>query len=597
MDQSANVQAPGAALPDGARPRSTAATVWFPSASLPDISIIIPVPADHGGLEACLRSLAGQVTDHATAPIAARPAFDVTLVADAPTLPSLAEIPDSPGLRKLGVSGPGFTTLCNAAAATARGRILCVLDSNAVAAPGALARLRDALDATPGAGLAGGLVTDPSGAIKAAGWRILGNGSPVSARPQLPRPRRGARLPPRGGQPRMHRPGHPPGPFPAGRRLRPGLCVPPGGPYERAGLYAACDLAFRLRARGLRTIYDPGCRVVHHGTPAWADDGSTGAAADPAGRARFTERFATALARQPHDTGDAFALRHGPGAGPVMLVAGDARAIGPGTTRRLLGALQAAGWCVVFAPLGDSAADPVLGAGPLGIEVVQPPDTAARWITENGRHVRAAWLCGPDAADLVPPVRRGTDAVVIHGLHEMRHNQPPGPSAAGAWQRDRAALPLADAVVAPTEATAAALRPIVPGTPVHVLDLDAAGPGTPALATLRRILPAPCCPVCGSAALRQPPPATRVRASPAAPATPWAARRRWPASCWTAAPLPAPHPSPPGHAGAPPSPCTSLASSAASPAPSGASPGSPARNTSRAFPWASPAPKASRART
>ncbi len=189
--------------------------------------------------------------------------------------------------------------------------------------------------------------------------------------------------------------------------------------------YEEFDLAFRLRARGLRTIYEPRSQIVRLGSASYGTVRRDALVA--INRNKFTERFEIALRKQPYDTGDRFALRHGSETGPVILVVDDS--IPPGhhagdvTIGLYLSLLEEAGWCVVFAPMDGRADGPAADAlERLGIELIRAPRTVEDWLSENGAHVSRVCLSGPSIAEaLIGPVRAHTNAAIAYYSSDLQH--------------------------------------------------------------------------------------------------------------------------------------------------------------------------------
>ena len=120
-------------------------------------------------LEVCLRSL--------VATLATEPPFEVILVDDGPDLQVVPSIPESPGLLRLCNNvNLGFLHTCNRGASSARGRVLCFLNTDTIVQPGWLRALVDAMAEVPDAGVVGGMLLGRDGRIQEAGWAILSDG-------------------------------------------------------------------------------------------------------------------------------------------------------------------------------------------------------------------------------------------------------------------------------------------------------------------------------------------------------------------------------------------------------------------------------------
>ncbi len=443
--------------------------IHFPPLESPDVSVVIPAYKGLADLENCLRSLAVTVDTE--------PRFEVILLDDCPAAPILWAIPDSGGLRK--IANPenlGFLRTCNSGAAAARGRFLCFLNSDTIVSQGWLSSLVDALETSQGAVLAGGMMLNRDGTIQEAGWRILANGWG----------------------------------YPIGRNenqndgaytyRRPVDCVSGACFVIRRDVFEALDgfddayapafyeefdLAFRARARGFRAIYEPGSRVVHLGSASYG-----AARRDELSvlhHAIFVERFAEYLRRQPWDTSDPFALRHGPETGPLILVADYGvpqpdRHAGDVTMSRYLALFAVAGWRVVFAPMNGIAEGPAAAAlERQGIELIRRPNTVQQWLARHGRHVDEVWLARPEIATaLIEPVRTCTTARIAyypHDLHYVRQqreavlrgNSELAAEAALTKALEISVLQRVDVITTPSDEEAETIRSLVPGQAVQVL--------------------------------------------------------------------------------------------------------------------------------
>ena len=137
----------------------------------PRLSVIV-VSHDSG---APLRDCVERVLRQAPGPgLAAPAALELLLVDNASRDGSLAGLPDDPRLRLVrNPDNRGFAAACNQGAALARGDRLLFLNPDCLLPPGALARLLADLDAAPGIGLLGALLTDADGRPQAPSRRPL----------------------------------------------------------------------------------------------------------------------------------------------------------------------------------------------------------------------------------------------------------------------------------------------------------------------------------------------------------------------------------------------------------------------------------------
>ncbi len=443
-------------------------SIEFPQVDLPEVSIIIAAYKGLDDIEACLYSLSGYKDGETS--------FEVILVDDCPSEPILGAIPDSKGLIKIANrQNLGFLLSCNAGAAVARGRYLCFLNSDTVVSPGWLSALLKAAAETPCGAIVGPMLLNVDGTIQDAGWRILadGWGRPIG----------------RGGNPCD-------GAYTYRRVVDcvTGACflVPASAFKELGGLdpqyapafYEEFDFAFRARALGLKTIYEPRSRITHRGSASYG----AGQRDELSGlnHAKFVSQFAEVLRRQPYDTSDEFALRGMDGA-PVILVVDDGvprpdRHAGGVTMSRYLGLLASAGWRVVFGPMDGGADGPAAEAlESQGIELIRGPATIHGWLSQHGKHVREAWLARPEvAAQCIDAVRTHSKAKLTyytHDLHHVRMQQEAELRNDPVLRREAEEMRLlelgvlqsVDAICSPSEAECDDVRRLTPDKPVYVL--------------------------------------------------------------------------------------------------------------------------------
>ncbi len=443
--------------------------IEFPPVSSPEVSIIIPAYKGLDDVEACLRSLSDCKSGE--------PSFEVILVDDCPSEPVLSAIPDSEGLIKVANrQNLGFLLTCNTGAAKARGRYLCFLNSDTIVGPGWLRALVEAAEETPRAAIVGPMLLNVDGTIQDAGWRILSNGwgRPIG----------------REGNPRD-------GAYTYRRAVDcvTGACflVPAKTFKELGGLdpvyapafYEEFDFAFRARAAGLRTIYEPRSRVTHRGSASYGAEKRDELSG--VNHAKFVSRFAETLRKQPHDTDDEFVLRNALEKGPVILVVDDGmprpdRHAGGVTMSGYLGLLASAGWRVVFGPMDGDADGPAAEAlERQGVELIRAPSTIEGWLSEHGKHVREAWLARPEVAALYfGAVRAHSKANVTYYTHDLHHvrmrqeaelrNDPALRSQAENTRLiELGVLHAVDRISSPSEVECEEIGRLAPGKPAYVL--------------------------------------------------------------------------------------------------------------------------------
>jgi GT2 family glycosyltransferase/glycosyltransferase involved in cell wall biosynthesis len=234
----------------------------FPEAADPEVSVIIPVHGKFAYTYQCLASMLRALP---------RTTFEVIVVDDASMdetlfLPSIV----SGAVRyQRNTRNGGFIASCNAGAAAARGRYLFFLNNDTEVREGWLDALRDTFDDVPEAGLVGSKLVFPDGSVQEAGgiiWR-LGDGWNYGrgGRPDDPRLSYLRDVDYVSG---------------AAIMLARATFEALGGfdTHYSPAYYEDTDLAFRIRQRGLRVLYQPLSTVVHHeGITSGTDVKGTGA--------------------------------------------------------------------------------------------------------------------------------------------------------------------------------------------------------------------------------------------------------------------------------------------------------------------------------
>jgi GT2 family glycosyltransferase len=381
----------------------------------------------------------------------------------------------------------GFGGASNQGAGRARGRYLCLLNSDALVEPGWLEPLLEALE-EPGTGAAVPLFLNDDGTVQEAGSVVdsIGHAHAVGA----------------GGDPNdfAYR-------FPREVDYGSAACllVPTGlflelGGFDEAyspGYFEDTDLCFRLHRRGLRTIFEPRSCVVHirHGSRT----SESARQLMESHRDLFVERWGERLARRPRVI-EAAQKPH------QMLAARDAEALerflviddrvpytdrGSGDPRMfaLLGELSALWPSARITLLAESGADAERYAEPLlrlGIEVACPPVDWERWFHERRFHYGHVIVSRQQNAERFagylsrtqPQAQRifDTEALTFERLERLAELLPPGKerretraAAARTRESEIRAIQEADAVFVVSEDEARFVGEVAPGTPTFVL--------------------------------------------------------------------------------------------------------------------------------
>lgn len=474
-------------------PAAPFAPFALPTAGTPRASIVIPVHGAFAHTLACLRAIAAHP---ALAP------FEVVVVDDASPDDSLQKLRAIGGLRVHArpVNG-GFIAACNDGAALARGEYLVFLNNDTVPQPGWLDALLATFDTVADAGLVGARLVYPDGRLQEAGGVVFADGSGWNY----------------------------------GRHDDPGGCrygylrdadylsgaaiAIPRALFQRLGgfdtryapaYYEDTDLAFAVRATGLRTLYQPAATVVHdEGTTSGTDLATGPKAAQVRNQRVFAEKWRDALPRQlPPGTEPTPALLHR-GQRQVLVI--DALTPQPdrdsGSLRlvELMRLLIEEGAHVVFLPAGGKPdGDYTRALQALGVECWHAPEAARlpAWLREHGPRFHAAMAsrhyvareCFPLLRRHAPQARLLFDTVDLHYLRERRAAELAGDAAALRAANRTRALELAlvreaDASFVVSAVERALLAQDAPGARVEVLsNLHRPAPPGPGFASRRDLL-------------------------------------------------------------------------------------------------------------
>jgi len=417
------------------------------------------------------------------------PCFELILVDNASPDDTLARVEEhvSGATVLRNEANRGFGGASNQGAGQARGRYLCLLNSDALVEPGWLEPLVEALDA-PGVGAVVPLYLNDDGSVQEAGSVVdsIGHAHAVGA----------------GGDPNdfAYR-------FPrevdygsaACMFVRAGLFQELGG-FDEAyspGYFEDTDLCFRLHERGLRTIFEPRSRVVHirHGSRT----SESARQLMESHRDLFVERWGERLARRPRVI-EAAQKPH------QMLAARDAEALdrflviddrvpftdrGSGDPRMaaLLSELAALWPSARITLVAESGVDAESYAEPLlrqGIEVVCPPVDWERWFHDRRFHYGHVIVSRQQNAERFagylsrtqPQAQRifDTEALTFQRLERLAEILPPGKArretrAAAVRTRESEirAIQEADIVFVVSDEEARFAAEVAPGTPAFVL--------------------------------------------------------------------------------------------------------------------------------
>ncbi len=455
-------QAPGAAAPPA---------VAFPVEPAPDVSIIVPVYGHYADTLRCLHSVMLHSGD------AVR--YEVIVADDKPAVriaPLLRE--RVPGLRIIENPGNlGFLRSCNNAAKSALGRHIVFLNNDTAVGPDWLAPLVRLADADPLVGLVGAKLLNADGTVQEAGGAVLSNGWGL--------PYGAGRDP---AAPEVN--------FVRDVDVAVGACIlVRREAFEQAGgfddryapaFYEEFDLAFTLRDRGCRVVYQPASAVVHHGSNSYGTEARD--RHSQANHAKFCAKWARALLSQPLPNAPELHIRSRPAPSGIALVIDDRvpewdRNAGGVTLNQYLHLLQDMGYHVTFCPAFDAApTQPYTAALQQdGIEVLHAPETLDRWLRANGRQVDLVWTARPDVTGpILDLIRAETRAPVLYYTHDLHHlrerrrweleGDPHALTESKRLKRiETRIFAEVDRVMTPSEEEAVAIRADVPAAQVHAI--------------------------------------------------------------------------------------------------------------------------------
>ncbi len=369
-----------------------------------EVSIIIVANRDQARTENCLCSISRNGPDIRCEVILIAPSSDSDIVSDGLETKYIAS------------NGAGAGAALNQGVAAAHGAVLCFLSSEVIVTPDWLASLIEVFEDLPDTAIAGGMLVDEHGRLENAGWRVLGDGRAHSI---------GRGASPLDGAFTYRRPvdGVAATCFAVPRSIMQRLGGFSESITERH--YAVLDLAFRGRELGLKSVYEPRCRVIRVSGSPWIDE--IDATSIVEGQRRFATRFSDRLRKHPWDTTDDFVIRRQQTSGPVVLVLDDSIPqpdCDPAdvTMSRYLSLLGTGGWRVIFGPLRRHAHS--LTAAELerqGIEVIRPPATIESWLAAHGSHVDEIWIAQQSIPrDVMELISRHTTAKVRFHRHDQQ---------------------------------------------------------------------------------------------------------------------------------------------------------------------------------
>lgn len=390
-----------------------------PASDAPRVSIVVPVYDQASHTLGCLRALA----EH---PPSA--ACEIIVVDDGSSDQTHDWMTSIAGLRyHVRAGNGGFIAACNDGAALARGEYLVFLNNDTFPQPGWLDALLHTFGTWLDAGLVGAQLVYPDGRLQEAGGVVFDDGSAWNyGRFESPEDPRYTSV------------------RDADYCSGAAIMVPTGLFRDIGGFdvryapayYEDTDLAFAVRARGLRVLYQPAARVVHlEGITAGTDTGSGIKAYQIRNRDLFARKWAEALVGRPAAGTLPSPSTLARGHRQVLVV--DAETPRPrhdsASLRmvNLMRLLVGEGAHVVFLPADLRAAgEDAAALRQLGVETWHAPfaGSVASWMRAHGQRFDVVLLSRHYvAAELIPLVRRYApqarvvfDTVDLHFLREQR---------------------------------------------------------------------------------------------------------------------------------------------------------------------------------
>ncbi|MGI4810604.1 MAG: methyltransferase domain-containing protein [Janthinobacterium lividum] len=442
----------------------------LPHSHKPVVSLII---STYGQLEmtlGCLKSI--------TACLPLIP-IEIIVVDDAYSGPEdMSVLQYIPGILLLrNAANLGFLLSCNKAARTARGRYIHMLNNDTELQPGSIDALVELLDERLDIGMAGSKLLFPNKQLQeaggilwtdATGWNY-GRGEDPD-RPEFNYVREvdycsGASI-----------------------MVRRELFESLGGFDEvfAPAYYEDADLAFRIRLQGYKVVYEPRSVVVHHEGVSHGTDVTSGVKAHQlVNQKRMLARWEETLAKENYESGQhVMRARDRAKARKIILVLEHYtlepdRDAGSRSTMGIIDSLLTAGWVVKFWPL-NRAYNPVYTTAMerRGIEVIDHrwPGDLATWMQSNGLELDHVLVVRPDTAAMtLPAIMANVNAplsfygVDLHFARVRRQALLDGNldlmhEAAYLERLERRVWRSFDLVIYPSEAEAATVREMSPGT-------------------------------------------------------------------------------------------------------------------------------------
>lgn len=316
----------------------------------------------------------------------------------------------------------GFLGNCNAAAATATGEIVILLNNDTIVLPGWLDALVETFDLHPDAGFAGSKLLNGDGSLQEAGGIYWNDGSAWNfgrnADPRLPEFNYVKEVDYVSG---------------ASIAVPRRLWIELNGfdPIYSPAYCEDADLAFRVRALGWRTLYQPASALIHHEGRSHGRDTASGVKAyQVVNQKKLLDRFATTLAHDNFPNGDnVFVARDRSRHRPHLLFVDHYipqwdRDAGSRSVDSYLTLFQDRGFQVIFWPDNlNEDREYIARYQQLGIEVIHSSAYAGRfaaWLDANHAWIDYAVVSRPHTSqDYLTALRRFRSIKVIYYGHDV----------------------------------------------------------------------------------------------------------------------------------------------------------------------------------
>jgi len=385
----------------------------------PQVSIIIPVHGKCAWTVACLRSIQRH---------GARVPFEIIVVDDTSPDDTAEKVSQIRGVRLLqNQANLGFIGSCNAGAEAARAPFLLFLNNDTQVTPKWLDALLEAYREEPACGIAGSQLIYPDGRLQEAGALVYSNAAAWNV----------GRFEKRSDPHYLFRRDVD---YVSGAALliEKSLFTEIGG-FDARYAPAYCedmDLAFAVRQRGRRVVYQPASVIVHYEGISSGTDVFTGIKQyQRTNREKFIAKWGAMLREQPDPHTPADKAIHHHQTRHILII----DALMPDPTRdagslqvfNIMRLLRQMGWRVTFMADNRTATQrDIQVLGSIGVETLCKPcsPSLVNWLKREGESLEAVMLCRhyvaapnmPLIQRLAPKARIIFDTEDLHFLRERR---------------------------------------------------------------------------------------------------------------------------------------------------------------------------------